>query len=71
MGMEWIVAAILVLVGVIAAVGIFLGDRDPLTRAYKPSISGLFLLGRVLLRPPHREGRDKDPDKGGPGASQS
>ena len=69
MAMEWVVAAVLIFAGAVAAVGLYLGNRDPSTRSYKPSISGLFLLGRNSLRPKH--GPDKDANDGGPRASKS
>jgi len=71
MAMEWVVAAVFILVGLVAAVGLYLGERDPSTRAYKPSIRGLFMLGRTSLRPKHSEGPDKDAKDGGPRATKS
>jgi hypothetical protein len=49
MGMEWIVAAVLLVAGIVAAIGFYLGERDPIVRRYKPSFSGL--LGRMSMRP--------------------
>jgi hypothetical protein len=62
---EWIVAAVLGIAGLLAAVGFYLGERDPVTRAYKPS--GSFLLGRIKYRSefPQRPGR-KDANQGVP-----
>jgi hypothetical protein len=61
--MEWIVAAVLVLAGLVCAVGVWLGERDPATRRYKPGVSGLFRIGRPLLPPEHV--RDNDSNGGG------
>ena len=44
--MEWIVAAALALAGLLTAVGLWLGQRDPVTRHYKPDMGGLFRIGR-------------------------
>jgi hypothetical protein len=66
--MEWIVAAALILVGIVAAVGIYLGERDPVTRAYKPGIGGP--LGRTAWRSPHEEGRETTREDGGPPADK-
>jgi hypothetical protein len=51
--MDWIVAGVLAVVGVIAVIGLYLGFRDPVTRNYKPKISGLFILGRSWRSPEH------------------
>ena len=50
--MEWIVAAALALAGLLTAVGLWLGQRDPVTRHYKPDMGGLFRIGRSGLPPP-------------------
>ena len=85
MATEWIVVAVIGFVGVVAAVGFYLGQRDPVTRAYKPLMGAP--LGRIFWRSPfgggpsqdasdgsprskHDEGRDKNADGGGPQASK-
>jgi hypothetical protein len=55
--MEWIVAIVVLFVGLIAAGGIYLGKRDPSTRAFLPSGIGLFFLGRTRLRPLDDKGK--------------
>jgi hypothetical protein len=66
MGMEWIVAAVVLVIGIVAAVGLGLGMRDPSTRPYKPGINGLLGIGRRLFRPRFGDERDaaKDADSG-------
>jgi hypothetical protein len=67
---EWIVAAVFVLVGLVAAVGFWWGDRDPIVRRYKPGSGGFFRIGRTLPRPEFDEvlGRnEKDANDGGSG----
>ena len=49
--MEWIVAAALALAGLLTAVGLWLGQRDPVTRHYKPDMGGLFRIGRSGVPP--------------------
>ena len=74
MAKEWMVAAVLVFAGLIAAVGLLWGLRDPITRRYKPGVGGLFFIGRRILRPEFDEERDKDKkdtNGGGPGPSKS
>ena len=71
MAMEWIVAAVFVLVGLVAAVGFWLGDRDPIVRRYKPGVGGLFRIGRGLRRPEFDEAGDKTADRGAPGDRKS
>jgi hypothetical protein len=68
MAAEWIVAAVLVFVGLVAAVGFYLGNRDAVTRAYKPGI-GSPLLGRISFRSPFGKKRDDDANDGGPRAN--
>jgi hypothetical protein len=64
--MDWIVAGVLAVAGVIAVIGLYLGFRDPVTRRYKPKMSGLFILGRAWRSPeppssiPERKGPDSD-----------
>ena len=68
---EWIVAAVFVFVGVVAAVGLLWGLQDPVTRRYKPGVGGFFRIGRTLPRPEFNEGLDQ-PDRakrGGKGAN--
>jgi len=65
MSTEWIVAAVLLFVGLVAAVGIYLGERDPVTRAYKPG--NLVLLGRISFRSPFGEKQRQDATKRGEG----
>jgi hypothetical protein len=57
---EWIVAAVLLFVGLVAALGIYLGERDPATRPYKPS--SLFSW-RIAFRSPFSETRSDDASK--------
>jgi hypothetical protein len=73
MEMEWIVLAALLVSGVVAAVGLGLGLRDPSTRPYKPTSAGLFQLGRTALRSEHDETRvkGKEADDGGRGPTTS
>jgi hypothetical protein len=65
--MEWIVAAALALAALIAAVGFWLGQRDPVTRNYKPGVGGLFRIGRSMRPPNHDKMRDNDSSGGGAG----
>jgi len=44
--MDWIVAGVFAVVGMIASIGMYLGLRDPVTRHYKPNLSGYFTIGR-------------------------
>jgi hypothetical protein len=69
--MEWIVLAAIVIAGLVAAIGLYLGMQDPSTRPYKPTSAGLFQLGRTALRPVHDERPDKDTNDGGPGPRRS
>jgi hypothetical protein len=69
--MEWIVAAVLLLAGMVAAVGFYWGNRDPLTRQYKPGIGSFFVVGRNSIRPRHIEEPDKDANDSGPRANPS
>jgi len=62
--MEWVVLAALLLAGLVAAVGLWLGLRDPVVRHYKPGGAGLFFIGRTALRPEHGEGLDQAADDG-------
>ena len=71
MSMEWIVAAVFVLVGLVAAVGLLWGLQDPVTRRYKPGVGGLFRIGRGLPRPEFEQGRDKTANDGSPGERKS
>ena len=64
--MEWIVVAVLVLFGVGAAVALYLGRRDPLTKDLNLGGAGLFTLGRTSLRPR----RDDDAEDRTPPAKQ-
>jgi hypothetical protein len=65
--MEWIVAAALALAGLLTAVGLWLGQRDPVTRHYKPDMGGLFRIGRSGVPPEHSKMRDDDSNGGGAG----
>ena len=65
MAAEWIVAAVFVFAGVIAAVGLLWGPRDPVTRHYKPGVGGFFRIGPTLPRPEFQEEIDRN--DGGPG----
>jgi hypothetical protein len=69
--MEWVIAAVLLGVGVIVAVGFYWGNRDPLTRQYKPGIGGMFYLGRNSNRSRRGEGSDKNGNDSGPRANPS
>ena len=63
---EWVVAAVIVVVGLIAGIGIYWGNRDPSTAPYKPSIAGLFQLGRVRVgREEHDEPEEREKNKNG------
>ena len=68
--MEWIVAAALALAGLVVAVGFWLGQRDPVTRHYKPGMDGFFRIGRSLLPPEHSKMRDNNSNGGGAGKQQ-
>jgi hypothetical protein len=71
---EWLVAVGLLLAGLTAAIGIFLGRRDPQTRPFLPGVAGLFTIGRLRLRPdPRHEHNKADQDKkdGQPGGHRS
>ena len=57
--MEWIVAGVFAVVGVIAVIGLYLGFRDPVTRRYKPNIAGFFIVGRSMRPPNHKLDEDK------------
>ena len=57
MPIEWIVAGGFLLVGVIAAIGMFLGRRDPATRPYMPTMGAP--LGRTTIRPMNNQASDK------------
>ena len=65
--MEWIVAAALALAGLLTVVGLWLGQRDPVTRHYKPDMGGLFRIGRSGLHAEHSKMRDDDSNGGGAG----
>jgi hypothetical protein len=65
--MEWIVAAGFGIAGLVAAVGFWLGQRDPVTRHYKPGMGGFFRIGRSMLPPNHSKKRDNDSNDGGAG----
>ena len=56
--MEFIVAAVVVLIGIGIAVALYLARRDPLTRNLNLGGSGLFILGRRWLSP-RRDDRGK------------
>jgi hypothetical protein len=49
--MEYIVAAVMVLIGVGVAVAFYRARRDPLTKDLNLGGSGLFMMGRTSLRP--------------------
>jgi len=49
--MEWIVAAALALAGLVVAVGFWLGQRDPVTRHYKPGMDGFFRIDAPCYLP--------------------
>jgi hypothetical protein len=61
--MDWIVAGVIAIVGMIAVIGLYLGFRDPVTRHYKPNISGLFIIGRSWRSPEHSKMHDNEPDR--------
>jgi hypothetical protein len=46
---EWVVSAGIVVVGLVAGIGLYWGNRDPSVAPYKPSIAALFQLGRVRV----------------------
>ena len=49
--MSWIVAGVIAFVAAIGITGLYLGMRDPLTRPYKPTINGMFWIGRAWRSP--------------------
>jgi hypothetical protein len=61
---EWMVAAVLLFVGLIAAVGIYLGEQDPETRAYKPSS---LYSWRIAFRSPFSKTRGQHASSPGEG----
>lgn len=64
--MEWIVVAVIALLGGGVAVALYLARRDPSTRDLNLAGSGLFMLGRRSLSPR----RDDDADDRAPPAKQ-
>ena len=68
-GMEWIFTTVLLLAGLVGAIGLYLGLSDPATRPYKPGIWGLFGGGRATPLPEDSKPHDpdtKDIDNKGP-----
>ena len=58
MAMEWIVAAVFVVVGLIAVAGIGLGLLDPQTKHYKPRLDAFARFGRTAFRSEFDRARD-------------
>ena len=63
--MEWIIAAVFFLIGLGAAIALYLARRDPLTRDLNLGGSGLFILGRTSLSP-RRDDKGKTDAGNGP-----
>ena len=57
---DWMIAAVLLVIGLMAAITIYFMRSDPETRRYLPGIVGLFNLGRIRLHPDPDHERDKD-----------
>jgi hypothetical protein len=60
MAVEWLVAAVVFVIGVMAAVAIYYMRSDAETRRYLPGIRGLFNFGRMRVHPDPDHERDKD-----------
>ncbi len=61
---EWAIAAGMFLIGLTAAITIYLGRRNPETAPYLPSIAGAFHVGRVRTHSDPSHERDTgDSDK--------
>jgi hypothetical protein len=60
---DWLVAAVLVFAGLIAAAGIYMARQDPEIWPYTPTIAALFQLGRTRLRPVDSDKSEKSKEQ--------